>query len=162
MPQMWIPVLSPSHPTLQVLTVDARNHGDSPHSPDMSYEAMSQDLQDLLPKLGLVPCVLIGHSMGGKTAMLLALQRVSGPYPGLLPIHYRGPECPAGNWDSKEPRMAKFRIGELCLQPTLHALRLVPSPVLSHSQSWWSVWLPWTSAQWRPHPALTFQLTWQP
>ncbi|XP_022357555.1 protein ABHD11 isoform X3 [Enhydra lutris kenyoni] len=61
--------------TPQVLTVDARNHGDSPHSPDMSYEAMSQDLQDLLPQLGLVPCVLIGHSMGGKTAMLLALQR---------------------------------------------------------------------------------------
>ncbi|XP_066130644.1 sn-1-specific diacylglycerol lipase ABHD11 isoform X2 [Saccopteryx bilineata] len=65
----------PPHSTLQVLTVDARNHGDSPHSPDMSYEAMSQDLQDLLPQLGLVPCVLIGHSMGGKTAMLLALQR---------------------------------------------------------------------------------------
>uniref|UniRef100_A0A7N5KS14 sn-1-specific diacylglycerol lipase ABHD11 n=1 Tax=Ailuropoda melanoleuca TaxID=9646 RepID=A0A7N5KS14_AILME len=59
----------------RVLTVDARNHGDSPHNPDMSYEAMSQDLQDLLPQLGLVPCVLIGHSMGGKTAMLLALQR---------------------------------------------------------------------------------------
>ncbi|XP_006773478.1 PREDICTED: alpha/beta hydrolase domain-containing protein 11, partial [Myotis davidii] len=59
----------------RVLTVDARNHGDSPHSPDMSYEAMTQDLQDLLPQLGLVPCVLIGHSMGGKTAMLLALQR---------------------------------------------------------------------------------------
>ncbi|XP_046523455.1 protein ABHD11 isoform X1 [Equus quagga] len=59
----------------RVLTVDARNHGDSPHSPDVSYEAMSQDLQDLLPQLDLVPCVLIGHSMGGKTAMLLALQR---------------------------------------------------------------------------------------
>eukprot|EP00074_Homo_sapiens_P106154 XP_024302715.1 protein ABHD11 isoform X1 [Homo sapiens] len=59
----------------QVLTVDARNHGDSPHSPDMSYEIMSQDLQDLLPQLGLVPCVVVGHSMGGKTAMLLALQR---------------------------------------------------------------------------------------
>ncbi|XP_070268882.1 sn-1-specific diacylglycerol lipase ABHD11 [Myotis yumanensis] len=59
----------------RVLTVDARNHGDSPHSPDMTYEAMSQDLQDLLSQLGLVPCVLIGHSMGGKTAMLLALQR---------------------------------------------------------------------------------------
>ncbi|KAB0394260.1 hypothetical protein E2I00_007174 [Balaenoptera physalus] len=41
----------------------------------MSYEAMSQDVQDLLPQLGLVPCVLIGHSMGGRTAMLLALQR---------------------------------------------------------------------------------------
>uniref|UniRef100_A0ABI8A0M6 sn-1-specific diacylglycerol lipase ABHD11 n=1 Tax=Felis catus TaxID=9685 RepID=A0ABI8A0M6_FELCA len=61
--------------TSLVLTVDARNHGDSPHSPDMSYEAMSQDVQDLLTQLGLVPCVLVGHSMGGRTAMLLALQR---------------------------------------------------------------------------------------
>ncbi|XP_010617315.1 protein ABHD11 [Fukomys damarensis] len=59
----------------RVLTVDARNHGDSPHSPDVSYEAMSQDLQDLLLQLGLAPCVLVGHSMGGKTAMLLSLQR---------------------------------------------------------------------------------------
>ncbi|XP_052024375.1 protein ABHD11 [Apodemus sylvaticus] len=59
----------------RVLTVDARNHGDSPHSPDASYEAMSQDLQGLLPQLGLAPCVVVGHSMGGKTAMLLALQR---------------------------------------------------------------------------------------
>ncbi|XP_063502479.1 sn-1-specific diacylglycerol lipase ABHD11 isoform X5 [Symphalangus syndactylus] len=59
----------------RVLTVDARNHGDSPHSPDMSYEIMSQDLQELLPQLGLVPCAVVGHSMGGKTAMLLALQR---------------------------------------------------------------------------------------
>ncbi|XP_044540119.1 protein ABHD11-like, partial [Gracilinanus agilis] len=59
----------------KVLTVDARNHGESPHSPDCSYEAMSTDLQDLLPKLGLTPCVVIGHSMGGKTAMVLALQK---------------------------------------------------------------------------------------
>lgn len=59
----------------RVLTVDARNHGDSPHSRDVSYEAMCQDLQSLLPQLGLAPCALIGHSMGGKTAMLLALQR---------------------------------------------------------------------------------------
>uniref|UniRef100_F6SDK7 sn-1-specific diacylglycerol lipase ABHD11 n=1 Tax=Monodelphis domestica TaxID=13616 RepID=F6SDK7_MONDO len=60
----------------KVLTVDARNHGESPHNPDCSYEAMSADLQDLLPKLGLTPCVVIGHSMGGKTAMVLALQKV--------------------------------------------------------------------------------------
>lgn len=77
---------APHLPLSQVLTVDARNHGESPHSPDMSYEAMSKDLQDLLPQLGLVPCVLIGHSMGGRTAMLLALQRVSCPSPGLPPI----------------------------------------------------------------------------
>ncbi|XP_027718339.1 protein ABHD11-like [Vombatus ursinus] len=59
----------------KVLIVDARNHGESPHSPDSSYEAMTADVEALLPQLGLTPCVLIGHSMGGKTAMMLALQR---------------------------------------------------------------------------------------
>ncbi|XP_072209512.1 sn-1-specific diacylglycerol lipase ABHD11 [Excalfactoria chinensis] len=59
----------------QVLTVDARNHGGSPHSPMMTYEAMSSDVQQLLAQLGIPKCVLVGHSMGGKTAMVLALQR---------------------------------------------------------------------------------------
>lgn len=60
----------------QVLTVDARNHGSSPHSPVMTYEAMSLDVQQLLSRLGITKCILVGHSMGGKTAMTLALQRV--------------------------------------------------------------------------------------
>ncbi|XP_048374381.1 protein ABHD11 isoform X2 [Sphaerodactylus townsendi] len=59
----------------KVLTVDARNHGSSPHSPLMSYKAMSADVQLLLQQLHLHKCVLIGHSMGGKTAMVLSLQR---------------------------------------------------------------------------------------
>ncbi|CAI5795077.1 Abhydrolase domain containing 11 [Podarcis lilfordi] len=58
----------------KVLTVDARNHGDSPHSPLMTYEAMSADIHLLLRQLNLSRCVLIGHSMGGKTAMVMALQ----------------------------------------------------------------------------------------
>ncbi|XP_054857599.1 protein ABHD11-like [Eublepharis macularius] len=58
-----------------VLTVDARNHGSSSHSSMMSYEAMSADVQLLLHQLHLNRCVLIGHSMGGKTAMVLSLQR---------------------------------------------------------------------------------------
>ncbi|XP_048679907.2 sn-1-specific diacylglycerol lipase ABHD11 isoform X2 [Caretta caretta] len=61
----------------KVLTVDARNHGESPHSPTMSYEAMSLDVQRLLCQLRLPKCILVGHSMGGKTAMTLALQQVS-------------------------------------------------------------------------------------
>lgn len=61
----------------QVLTLDARNHGSSPHSPLMTYEAMSLDVQHLLARLGISKCILLGHSMGGKTAMALALQRVS-------------------------------------------------------------------------------------
>ncbi|XP_065587756.1 sn-1-specific diacylglycerol lipase ABHD11 isoform X1 [Cyrtonyx montezumae] len=59
----------------QVLTVDARNHGSSPHSPLMTFEAMSLDVQHLLAHLGIPKCILVGHSMGGKTAMVLALQR---------------------------------------------------------------------------------------
>ncbi|NWX14311.1 ABHDB protein, partial [Aegotheles bennettii] len=60
---------------VQVLTLDARNHGGSPHSPVMTYEAMSLDVQHLLTRLGISKCILLGHSMGGKTAMALALQR---------------------------------------------------------------------------------------
>ncbi|XP_075296563.1 sn-1-specific diacylglycerol lipase ABHD11 isoform X1 [Opisthocomus hoazin] len=59
----------------QVLTPDARNHGASPHSPVMTYEAMSLDVQHLLSQLGIAKCILLGHSMGGKAAMALALRR---------------------------------------------------------------------------------------
>ncbi|NXX98661.1 ABHDB protein, partial [Centropus bengalensis] len=59
----------------QVLTLDARNHGHSPHSPVMTYEAMSLDVQHLLSRLRIPKCILVGHSMGGKTAMALALQQ---------------------------------------------------------------------------------------
>ncbi|XP_068765720.1 sn-1-specific diacylglycerol lipase ABHD11 isoform X1 [Struthio camelus] len=59
----------------KVVTLDARNHGSSPHSPLMTYEAMSLDVQHLLARLGITKCILLGHSMGGKTAMTLALQR---------------------------------------------------------------------------------------
>ena len=58
----------------QVITFDARNHGESGHHISMSYEAMTHDTLGLLEKLGLKRCVLIGHSMGGKTVMSIALQ----------------------------------------------------------------------------------------
>ncbi|XP_049448189.1 protein ABHD11 [Epinephelus fuscoguttatus] len=61
----------------KVLTVDARNHGTSPHSPELTYEAMANDLKHLLTKLRIEKCVLIGHSMGGKTAMTTALTQSS-------------------------------------------------------------------------------------
>ncbi|XP_054610437.1 protein ABHD11 [Dunckerocampus dactyliophorus] len=61
----------------KVLTVDARNHGNSPHSSALTYEAMSGDLKHLLSQLRIDKCVLIGHSMGGKTAMTTALMQPS-------------------------------------------------------------------------------------
>ncbi|CAB1439504.1 unnamed protein product [Pleuronectes platessa] len=63
----------------KVLTVDARNHGNSPHSPELTYEAMAGDLKHLLAQLHIEKCVLIGHSMGGKTAMTMAITQ-----PGLV------------------------------------------------------------------------------
>ncbi|XP_018416736.1 PREDICTED: protein ABHD11 [Nanorana parkeri] len=58
----------------KVLALDARNHGSSPHSDVITYHAMSADVRQLLQQLEIPRCVLIGHSMGGKTAMTLALQ----------------------------------------------------------------------------------------
>ncbi|KAM4700133.1 sn-1-specific diacylglycerol lipase ABHD11 [Discoglossus pictus] len=58
----------------KVLTLDARNHGTSPHSDIMTYLTMSADVKHILQKLHIPKCVLIGHSMGGKIAMSLALQ----------------------------------------------------------------------------------------
>ena len=61
--------LSDSH---RVLTVDLRNHGLSPHDPDHSYPALAADLADTIRALRS-PVHLVGHSMGGKAAMVLAL-----------------------------------------------------------------------------------------
>ena len=65
----------------QVLVPDLRNHGQSPHDSDCSYEAMVGDLLHLLDAQGVEQATLVGHSMGGKVAMHLALnhpQRVDG------------------------------------------------------------------------------------
>ena len=53
----------------RVISVDMRNHGDSPWSEDHSYEAMAADLAEAAPQ----PFDIVGHSMGGKAAMVLAL-----------------------------------------------------------------------------------------
>lgn len=57
-----------------VYTVDQRNHGLSPHSPDQDYLAMTEDLNDFLTQRGLKQATILGHSMGGKTAMNFALK----------------------------------------------------------------------------------------
>ena len=56
-----------------VIVPDLRNHGRSPHATDVSYQAMADDLLQLLDELQLATAVFIGHSMGGKLAMWLAL-----------------------------------------------------------------------------------------
>jgi esterase len=55
--------------------VDLRNHGASPWSDDTSYAAMARDVAALIERLGPGPVRVVGHSMGGKVAMTLALTR---------------------------------------------------------------------------------------
>ena len=59
----------------QTHALDQRNHGASPWSDEMTYPDMSEDVAAYILRRGLAPCDLLGHSMGGKTAMVLALSR---------------------------------------------------------------------------------------
>ncbi len=52
-----------------VIQIDARNHGESFHSDEMSYDLMAQDIVTLLDHLKIDRVILIGHSMGGKAVM---------------------------------------------------------------------------------------------
>jgi pimeloyl-ACP methyl ester carboxylesterase len=55
-----------------VFALDARNHGKSPHDAEMSYELMVDDILDWMDQRAIHQATVVGHSMGGKTAMLLA------------------------------------------------------------------------------------------
>ena len=59
----------------RVFTVDMRNHGESPHAPEMTYQDMAGDIARFMDRHQLGPCPVIGHSMGGKASMVLALSR---------------------------------------------------------------------------------------
>ncbi|RXG14079.1 pimeloyl-ACP methyl ester carboxylesterase [Leeuwenhoekiella aestuarii] len=59
--------------------VDQRNHGRSFHSDTFNYEVLADDLKAYCDEHELTDIILLGHSMGGKTAMLFAMR-----YPELL------------------------------------------------------------------------------
>ncbi|PTX56709.1 pimeloyl-ACP methyl ester carboxylesterase [Litoreibacter ponti] len=59
----------------RVVTVDMRNHAGSFWSDDHSYEAMAADLAEVIETIGVSSADVLGHSMGGKAGMVLALRR---------------------------------------------------------------------------------------
>lgn len=58
----------------RVLAPDLRNHGESDRAPAMDYAAMAEDVCEVIARRGLAPAAVLGHSMGGKVAMALALR----------------------------------------------------------------------------------------
>ena len=81
----------------RVIALDLRNHGLSQHDADMRYATMAADVLETLDRLGALPATLLGHSMGGKVAMLAALTRadavarlvIADIAPVSYPPHYR-------------------------------------------------------------------------
>ena len=57
-----------------VFIPDQRNHGQSPHAPVHSFPAMAEDLARFIEQHHIIDTILIGHSMGGKVAMLYTLE----------------------------------------------------------------------------------------
>lgn len=72
----WKAIATRLSKRFRVLTVDMRNHGNSPFAPEMTYAAMADDLREIVEAEG--PLSLLGHSMGGKTSMVLALTAPAG------------------------------------------------------------------------------------
>lgn len=58
----------------EVHMIDQRNHGRSFHADDFDYELLAEDLYNYVEHHELENIVLLGHSMGGKTAMLFAVE----------------------------------------------------------------------------------------
>lgn len=56
----------------QVHLLDQRNHGKSFHAEEFNYEVLAEDLNNYCESKGLNDIILLGHSMGGKVAMLFA------------------------------------------------------------------------------------------
>ncbi len=70
----WLSVAKALENDFRIILVDQRNHGQSPHSNNHSYQAMVQDIYELMQRLKIEKAILMGHSMGGKSVMRFCLE----------------------------------------------------------------------------------------
>jgi pimeloyl-ACP methyl ester carboxylesterase len=70
----WHPIALRLAERCQVFSVDQRNHGQSPHHAEMNYPLLAADVEKFFAAQKITSACVIGHSMGGKTAMQFALQ----------------------------------------------------------------------------------------
>jgi len=94
----------------RVISLDLRNHGASPHGSPMRYDVLADDVMETLSAMGALPAVLIGHSMGGKTAMMAALS-----HPGDVARLLVSDIAPVA-----------YQHGNLCVTAAMQAIPLTP------------------------------------
>ncbi|NVJ48036.1 MAG: alpha/beta fold hydrolase, partial [Cytophagia bacterium] len=70
----WMTLAKKWSENRQVILVDQRNHGNSFHADEFNYSVMAEDLLKLLKHLRIDKATILGHSMGGKTAMQFAIE----------------------------------------------------------------------------------------
>lgn len=75
----WVTLAKKFGKYRKVYLIDQRNHGQSPHDPDFTYDAMVNDIRLFLMVHDIIKPDILGHSMGGKVAMFFAVK-----YPDLL------------------------------------------------------------------------------
>lgn len=91
----WLTVAGLLAEHFYVILPDCRNHGNSPHTPEHSYDNLSQDVETFITSLHLQQKPFIaGHSMGGKALMRLLLQKprliAKAAILDIAPVSYAG------------------------------------------------------------------------
>jgi esterase len=95
-----------------VRALDLRNHGRSPASPEMTFDAMIEDVLEWMDAQNLATATLLGHSMGGKVAMRLAC-RQPGRVARLIAIDIAPKEYPGLAQRAEVTAMNELRLDEL-------------------------------------------------
>lgn len=93
----WLSVAKGLENDYTLYLVDQRNHGDSGHADEWDYQVMAKDLATFMEEQGVEKTHLLGHSMGGKTAMTFALEHpekvdrlmVVDIAPRFYPVHHQ-------------------------------------------------------------------------
>jgi esterase len=70
----WLSIAKELANTHSIYLLDQRNHGQSPHSDTFDYSTMANDLEEFIDEHEIENPVILGHSMGGKTAMEFAVK----------------------------------------------------------------------------------------
>lgn len=70
----WYSIARELSDTFTVYLVDQRNHGNSPHDPEHNYAILAADLNEFMQQHHIEKALIMGHSMGGKTALFFGLK----------------------------------------------------------------------------------------